>query len=129
MNSCSYSAQHNALLATGQVCCDREVSVATESLPHLSSAQSCACYALSRVLWERSTLMGVQHRRWCAHSCMYPGLLCVRLVLCRLCDECKTHLCFEFISHAILRILYPYSCKTHKISSKLGFVGLLMKSK
>ena len=44
-------------------------------------------------------------------------------------DECKTHLCFEFISHAILCILYPYSCKTHKIFSKLGFVGLLMKSK
>ena len=44
-------------------------------------------------------------------------------------DECRTHLCFEFISHAILCILYPYSCKTHKISSKLGFVGLLMKSK
>ena len=44
-------------------------------------------------------------------------------------DECKTHLCFEFISHVILCILYPYSCKTHKISSKLGFVGLLMKSK
>ena len=44
-------------------------------------------------------------------------------------DECKTHLCFEFISHAILCILYPYSCKTHKISFKLGFVGLLMKSK
>ena len=44
-------------------------------------------------------------------------------------DECKTHLCFEFISHAILCILYQYSCKTHKISSKLGFVGLLMKSK
>ena len=44
-------------------------------------------------------------------------------------DECKTHLCFEFISHAILCILYPYSCKTHKISSKLGFVGLLVKSK
>ena len=43
-------------------------------------------------------------------------------------DECKTHLCFEFISHDILCILYPYSCKTHKISSKLGFVGLLMKS-
>ena len=47
----------------------------------------------------------------------------------RVTDECKTHLCFEFISHAILCILYPYSCKTHKISSKLGFVGLLMKSK
>ena len=44
-------------------------------------------------------------------------------------DECKTHLCFEFISHDILCILYPYSCKTHNISSKLGFVGLLMKSK
>ena len=44
-------------------------------------------------------------------------------------DECKTHLCFEFISHDILCILYPYSCKTNKISSKLGFVGLLMKSK
>ena len=44
-------------------------------------------------------------------------------------DECKSHLCFEFISHAILCILYSYSCKTHKISSKLGFVGLLMKSK
>ena len=44
-------------------------------------------------------------------------------------DECKTHLCFEFISHDILCILYLYSCKTHNISSKLGFVGLLMKSK
>ena len=44
-------------------------------------------------------------------------------------DEGKTHLCFEFISHAILCIWYPYSCETHKISSKLGFVGLLMKSK
>ena len=44
-------------------------------------------------------------------------------------DECKTHLCFEFISHAILCVWYPYSCETHKISSKLGFVGLLMKSK
>ena len=44
-------------------------------------------------------------------------------------DEFKTYLCFEFISHAILRILYPYSCKTHKIYSKLGFIGLLMKSK
>ena len=44
-------------------------------------------------------------------------------------DECKTHLCFEFISYAILYIWYPYSCETHKISSKLGFVGLLMKSK
>ena len=36
-------------------------------------------------------------------------------------DECKTHLCFEFISHASLSILYPYSCKTHKISFKHGF--------
>ena len=36
-------------------------------------------------------------------------------------DECKTHLCFEFISHAILSILYLYSRKTHNISSKLGF--------
>ena len=44
-------------------------------------------------------------------------------------DKCKTHLCFEFISHAILSILYPYSCKTHNISSKFGFVGFLMKSK
>ena len=44
-------------------------------------------------------------------------------------DECKTHLCFEFISHAILVILYPYSFKTHKISSKLGFAGFLMESK
>ena len=35
-------------------------------------------------------------------------------------DECKTHLCFEFISQAILSILDPYSCKTHKISSKFG---------
>ena len=44
-------------------------------------------------------------------------------------DECKTHLCFEFISHSILRILYSYSCKTHNVSSKLGFEGFLMKSK
>ena len=44
-------------------------------------------------------------------------------------DVCKTHPCFEFIAHAILCIWYPYSCKTHKISFKLGFVGLLMKSK
>ena len=44
-------------------------------------------------------------------------------------DECKSHLCFEFISHVIFCILYPYSCKTHKISCKLGFVGLLMKIK
>ena len=51
-----------------------------------------------------------------------PGCVCKG-------DECKTHPCFEFISHAILRILYPYSCKTRNISSKLGFVGLLMKSK
>ena len=44
-------------------------------------------------------------------------------------DECKTHLCFEFISHAILNILYPYSCKTHNISSKLGFAEFLIESK
>ena len=44
-------------------------------------------------------------------------------------DECKTHPCYEFISHTVLRILYPYLCKTHKISSKLVFLGLLMKSK
>ena len=44
-------------------------------------------------------------------------------------DKCKTHLCLEFISHDILSILYPYSCKTHKISSKLGFAGFLMESK
>ena len=42
------------------------------------------------------------------------------------CDECKTHLCFEFISHAILSILYPYSFKTHNISSKLGFTGFFL---
>ena len=30
-------------------------------------------------------------------------------------DECKTHLCFEFISHAILSILYMMSLKTHLI--------------
>ena len=44
-------------------------------------------------------------------------------------DECKNHLCFESISHAILSILYPYSCKTHNISSKLGFSGFWMESK
>ena len=44
-------------------------------------------------------------------------------------DECKTHLCFEFISYPILRILYPYSCKNHNISSKLGFLGFLMEIK
>ena len=44
-------------------------------------------------------------------------------------DECKTHLCFEFISYAIYNILYPYSYKTHTISSKLGFLGFLMESK
>ena len=36
-------------------------------------------------------------------------------------DECKTHLCFEFIAHAILSVLNPYPCKTLNISSKLGF--------
>ena len=40
-------------------------------------------------------------------------------------DECKTHICFEFISHPSLSILYPYSCKTHNISSKFGFVGFV----
>ena len=44
-------------------------------------------------------------------------------------DECKTHLCFEFISHVNLSILYPYSCKNHKISSKLGFARFLIESK
>ena len=43
--------------------------------------------------------------------------------------ECKTHLCFEFISHAVLSILYPYSFKTHNIFSKLGFAGFLMECK
>ena len=43
-------------------------------------------------------------------------------------DECKTHLCFEFISHAILSILYPYSFKTHNISSKISFAGFFMES-
>ena len=51
------------------------------------------------------------------------------MVECAATDECKTHLCFEFISHAILSILYPYSCKTHNISSKLGFAGFLIESK
>ena len=54
--------------------------------------------------------LGISYRKW--HS-----------------DECKTHLCFEFISQAILSILYPYSCKTHNISSKLGFTGFFMESK
>ena len=44
-------------------------------------------------------------------------------------DECKTHLCFEFISHAILSILYPYSCKTNNISFKLGFSRFFMESR
>ena len=43
-------------------------------------------------------------------------------------DECKTHLCFEFISQAILSILYPYSCKTINISSKFGFEGFFMEA-
>ena len=34
-------------------------------------------------------------------------------------DECKTHLCFEFISHAILCIWYPYSCKLIKFPLNL----------
>ena len=41
-------------------------------------------------------------------------------------DECKTYLCFEFISHAILSILYPYSCKTHNMSSKFGIAGFFL---
>ena len=44
-------------------------------------------------------------------------------------DECKTHLRFEFISQTILSILYPYSCKTHNILSKFGFLGFLIKNK
>ena len=44
-------------------------------------------------------------------------------------DECKTHLFFEFILHAIFSILYLYSCKTHNISSKLGFAEFLMENK
>ena len=47
----------------------------------------------------------------------------------RVFDECKTHLCFEFISHAILSILYSYSYKTHNISYKFGFLGFLMENK
>ena len=43
-------------------------------------------------------------------------------------NECKTYLCFEFISHSILILLYPYLCKINNIFSNLGFVGLLMKS-
>ena len=34
-------------------------------------------------------------------------------------DECKTHLCFEFISHAILCILYPYHVKLIKFPLNL----------
>ena len=69
------------------------------------------------------TIMGRFRSRLSVESMeISPGYVCKG-------DECKTHPCFEFISHAILRILYPYSCKTHNISSKLGFVGLLMKSK
>ena len=48
------------------------------------------------------------------------GLVCIS-------DECKTHLCFEFILHAILIILYPYSFKILNISSKLGFARFLIK--
>ena len=44
-------------------------------------------------------------------------------------DECKTPLCFEFISHVISRILYLYSSKTHNVSSKLGFARFWMESK
>ena len=34
-------------------------------------------------------------------------------------DECKTHLCFEFISHVILCILYPYHVKLIKFPLNL----------
>ena len=44
-------------------------------------------------------------------------------------NECKTHLCFELISQAIFSILYPYSCKTHNISSKFAFSVFLTESK
>ena len=60
------------------------------------------------------------------------SFLCLRTsktLSLRVFDECETHLCFEFISHAILSILYPYSCKTHNISSKLCYVGFLMERK
>ena len=68
-------------------------------------------------------VMGQSRSRFYVESMeVSPGSVCKG-------DECKTHPCFEFISHAILHILYPYSCKTHNTSSKLGFVGLLMKSK
>ena len=36
-------------------------------------------------------------------------------------DECKTHLCFEFISHSTLCILYPYSCNLIKFPLNLVF--------
>ena len=60
------------------------------------------------------------------------SFLCLRIIKTlslRVFDECKTYLCFEFISHAILNILYPYPCKTHNISFKLGFAGFLMEIK
>ena len=44
-------------------------------------------------------------------------------------DEYETHLCFESFHMIFLSILYPNSCKTHNISSKLGFVRFLMKNK
>ena len=54
-------------------------------------------------------------------SCMVPSKseLRVSFGLSYMIDECKTHLCFEFISHTILCILYPYSCKTHKFPLNL----------
>ena len=59
-------------------------------------------------------------------------LICLRTIKTlslKVFDECKTHLCFEFISHVIYSISYPYSYKTHNISSKHGFARFLMESK
>ena len=60
--------------------------------------------------------------------CRIPAKTSLKVVLL-FGDECKTHLCFEFISQAILSILYPYSCKTDNISSKFGFARFFMESK
>ena len=51
MKSNSNSAHHNALLATGQVCRDREVSVATESLSLLSCAYHAQAALSVAVSW------------------------------------------------------------------------------
>ena len=56
--------------------------------------------------------------------CSYPSV--VRLS--QIGDECKTHLCFEFISNYILKILYPYSFKTQKFSLNLVLQDLLWKA-